>query len=85
MNVKELSVLAYANGYTVWNYREKVNTKDKILEKNYFEDIVNILNEGDFIHICIFKENKFIDYIGVVVSKIDINENIVEVKMVKGV
>lgn len=85
MNVKELSVLAYANGFTLWNYKEKINTRDKIFEKNYFEDVINIMEEGDFIHINIIKDNKFSDYVEVVVSNIDKNENIIEVKMVKGV
>ncbi|HZT18712.1 MAG TPA: hypothetical protein VFA23_04870 [Dongiaceae bacterium] len=41
---RELSVLAYANGFTLWHYR---TTLDDLLETGYFDPAQELLREGD--------------------------------------
>ena len=47
---KNLSVLAYANGFTLWRYQ----TDDKIDDVNgkYFDGIGSLINVGDIFLIC---------------------------------
>ena len=42
---KELSVIAYANGFTLWHY----TTTDKDTEGEYFNDASNVMKVGDII------------------------------------
>ena len=48
MNSKNLSVLAYANGFTLWHYRTE-DTKATVLGAGYFDVVQNIFNVGDLI------------------------------------
>ena len=48
MNSKNLSVLAYANGFTLWHYRTE-DTKATVLGAGYFDAVQNIFNVGDLI------------------------------------
>ena len=48
MNSKNLSVLAYSNGFTLWHYKTE-DIKDVVSGVGYFNDVVNILNIGDLI------------------------------------
>ena len=48
MNSKNLSVLAYSNGFTLWHYKT-VDAKATVLASNYFNDVANIFNAGDVI------------------------------------
>lgn len=48
MNSKNLSVLAYANGFTLWHYRTE-DTKATVLGDGYFDVVQNIFNVGDLI------------------------------------
>ena len=41
---RELSVLAYANGFTLWHYR---TTADDLLTPGYFDSAQELLREGD--------------------------------------
>lgn len=41
---RELSVLAYANGFTLWHYR---TTADDLLGAGYFDSAQELLREGD--------------------------------------
>jgi len=41
---RELSVLAYANGFTLWHYRTSV---DDPLSPGYFDSAQELLREGD--------------------------------------
>jgi len=41
---RELSVLAYANGFTLWHYRTSV---DDLLTPGYFDSAQELLREGD--------------------------------------
>ena len=41
---RELSVLAYANGFTLWHYR---TAADDLLIPGYFDSAQELLREGD--------------------------------------
>lgn len=41
---RELSVLAYANGFTLWHYR---TAADDLLSPGYFDSAQELLREGD--------------------------------------
>ena len=41
---RELSVLAYANGFTLWHYR---TASDDLLAPGYFDSAEELLREGD--------------------------------------
>ena len=41
---RELSVLAYANGFTLWHYR---TAADDLLKPGYFDSAQELLREGD--------------------------------------
>ena len=48
MNSKNLSVLAYANGFTLWHYRTE-DVKTSVIADGYFNPVQNIFNVGDAI------------------------------------
>ena len=48
MNSKNLSVLAYANGFTLWHYKT-ADAKTTVAASGYFNDVANIFNVGDLI------------------------------------
>ena len=48
MNSKNLSVLAYANGFTLWHYKTS-DAKTVVSASGYFNDVANIFNVGDLI------------------------------------
>ena len=85
LNTKQLSVMAYANGFTIWNYKTKDCRLD-IIDKGYYDFCNNIFDNGDLIDVVIYdKDNNFVDFIGVVVVKADREKQTVEVKLLKGV
>ncbi len=45
---KNLSVLAYSNGFTLWHYKT-TDTKTVVETSGYFDKVANIFNEGDMI------------------------------------
>ena len=47
---KNLSVIAYANGFTLWHYVTP-DTKATVVASGYFNDIKTLLNVGDIIHV----------------------------------
>ena len=46
---KNLSVIAYANGFTLWGYDDKELTLSEILEKDFFKDVWALMAIGDMI------------------------------------
>ncbi len=47
---KDMSVIAYANGFTLWHYKTNVDTTKDILENpQYFGTIYTLCNAGDII------------------------------------
>ena len=47
---KNLSVIAYANGFTLWHYKESA-TLAAITTSGYFSSVKNLMNTGDLIMI----------------------------------
>jgi hypothetical protein len=45
---KNLSVIAYANGFTMWHYGDNVKTTD-ITKSGYFNQVRTLMNIGDII------------------------------------
>ncbi|MBQ0013559.1 MAG: hypothetical protein KBS86_03260 [Proteobacteria bacterium] len=45
---KNLSVIAYANGFTLWHYAENVTTAT-ITASGYFNNVQTLINTGDLI------------------------------------
>lgn len=46
-SVQDLSVLAYANGFTLWHYKAGSDERNKLTAKNFFLGAVDMLNCGD--------------------------------------
>lgn len=47
--VRNLSVLAYANGFTLWHYRSGKDCLDVVSRRNYLADASDMLTAGDLI------------------------------------
>jgi hypothetical protein len=47
--IRNLSVLAYANGFTLWHYKSSKDTLDRISGGNYLGDASDMLTAGDLI------------------------------------
>ena len=45
---KNLSVIAYANGFTLWHYKENA-TLATITASGYFDSVKTLMNSGDII------------------------------------
>ena len=45
---KNLSVIAYANGFTLWHYKENA-TLATITASGYFASVKSLMNSGDII------------------------------------
>lgn len=48
---RNLSVLAYANGFTLWHYKTARDTLLMVAEPSYFDDAVEMLTGGDMVMI----------------------------------
>ena len=46
---KNLSVIAYANGFTLWHYASNNETVSTISATGYFNDVKTLMNIGDVI------------------------------------
>ena len=52
MKNKYLAVIAYANGYTLWNYRDmSIKLDDVINNPEYFKELYNLTAVGDIIQV----------------------------------
>jgi hypothetical protein len=49
--IRNLSVLAYANGFTLWHYKAGKGRLDSVAAGNYFADAADMLSVGDMIMI----------------------------------
>jgi hypothetical protein len=47
--IRNLSVLAYANGFTLWHYRSGKDRLENIAGNNYLRDGSDMLKAGDLI------------------------------------
>ncbi len=49
-NSKDLSVLSYANGFTLWHYRSE-DLASEIDDQGYFNSASKMLRTGDFVFV----------------------------------
>ena len=49
--IRNLSVLAYANGFTLWHYKSGKDRLDRVSSGNYLADASDMLTGGDLIMI----------------------------------
>lgn len=49
--IRNLSVLAYANGFSLWHYKSSKDALHTICHGNYLEDAHDMLSVGDMIMI----------------------------------
>lgn len=47
--IRNLSVLAYANGFTLWHYKSGKDRLDTVGSGNYLADAADMLTAGDLI------------------------------------
>jgi hypothetical protein len=47
--IQSLSVLAYANGFTLWHYRTDNDTRNQTLSPGYFNPAAHLLRRGDMV------------------------------------
>ena len=49
--IRNLSVLAYANGFTLWHYKSGKDRLEAVTSGNYLADAADMLTVGDLIMI----------------------------------
>ena len=49
--IRNLSVLAYANGFTLWHYKSGKDRLSTVSSSNYFADASDMLTGGDMVMI----------------------------------
>ena len=47
--IRDLSVLAYAKGFTLWHYRAEMSGLDHVAERGFFNDAADMLAVGDMV------------------------------------
>ena len=47
--IRNLSVLAYANGFTLWHYKAGTARLDAVSAPNYFAEAADMLTVGDMV------------------------------------
>lgn len=72
---KNFSVIAYANGFTLWHYSSNEETLEEIEQDNYFGIVYTLMNNGDIIIIA--------GKTGTGIRQIELNENKVNLKRLK--
>ena len=45
--IRNLSVLAYANGFTLWHYKAGKDPLEQVEARDFFADAADMLAEGD--------------------------------------
>jgi hypothetical protein len=45
--IRNLSVLAYANGFTLWHYKAGGDPLDQVQAQDFFADAADMLADGD--------------------------------------
>ncbi len=48
-SIQNLSVLAYANGFTMWHYKATRDERISLISKNFFLDAADMLSTGDLL------------------------------------
>jgi hypothetical protein len=49
--IRNLSVLAYANGFTLWHYKAGSDRLQTVVARDYFADAADMLTQGDLLMI----------------------------------
>lgn len=47
--IRNLSVLAYAQGFTLWHYRAGTLRLDRVAERGFFDDAADMVAVGDIL------------------------------------
>ena len=47
--IRNLSVLAYAQGFTLWHYRAGASALDRVAERGFFNDAADMFAVGDMV------------------------------------
>jgi len=47
--IRDLSVLAYANGFTLWHYKSGIDSLADVARDDYFADASDMMAAGDMI------------------------------------
>lgn len=71
-NSTSLSVMAYANGFTLWHYRS-ADTLEEVKKKGYFNNTAAFMRAGDRIMITLSKDDEA-QNADIFVSKVENNE-----------
>jgi hypothetical protein len=45
--IRNLSVLAYANGFTLWHYKSAIDPMERVVAQDYFAEAADMLTGGD--------------------------------------
>lgn len=48
---KNLSVIAFVNGFTMWVFNDSSLSLDEIMEKDFFADVWTLMSVGDMIFV----------------------------------
>ncbi len=49
--IRNLSVLAYANGFTLWHYTAGSDRLQSVVSRDFFADAADMLTQGDLLMI----------------------------------
>ena len=49
--IRNLSVLAYANGFTLWHYKAGSDRLQSVVARDFFADAADMLTQGDLLMI----------------------------------
>ena len=77
---RDLSVIAYANGFTLWHFYAKDDTFEEVSAKDYFKEVAALCNNGDKILV-----SSSTWYAELIVSKITLAPYGVEAKLLNKV
>ncbi|HET6183208.1 MAG TPA: hypothetical protein VFA03_06390 [Acetobacteraceae bacterium] len=50
-SIRNLSVLAYANGFTLWHYKAGAESLEAVARKGFFDGVADMLTGGDIMMI----------------------------------
>ena len=59
-SLRNLSVLSYANGFTLWHYNAKGDSHGTVQREKFFEDAKGMLSRGDVVLVSGCKNGKII-------------------------
>ena len=49
LTIRNLSVLAYANGFTLWHYKAAAETQAAVAVRGFFDGASDMLSDGDMV------------------------------------